>query len=331
MQFLCRCERLEWAKSRCRRRRGGPRTSAHMSAVPVQMRHGCVQSRCRCGRGASSPGADVAPVSAPGRRVRRRRRRVQRRRVRVRHRAEPGEVLHADCDSRPAEDSDARSCAAAAVASGPGPGADVRGVGPVPAQMWEGWARSRGRCGCRPAPGSRRRCPPDRTGTRQNCTEGVLHITRARAAARISTSTRAHIRTAARPVATRSVARLQRGALRCNGWRSVRSCSASRRWQRHICTGTGLTPCRICAGTGLTPATSAPGLGSRRCWALQRRLGAGEDIQCNSDGRRQRGQVKWFEPAGGTRTHARARSRVLTYTATPHGICTARMTVRRMR
>jgi len=31
---------------------------------------------------------------------------------------------------------------------------------------------------------------------------------------------------------------------------------------RHICTGTGLTPCHICAGTGLAPATSAPGPGS---------------------------------------------------------------------
>ena len=31
--------------------------------------------------------------------------------------------------------------------------------------------------------------------------------------------------------------------------------------RRHICTGTGLTPCHVCTGTGLTPATSAPGPG----------------------------------------------------------------------
>ena len=31
----------------------------------------------------------------------------------------------------------------------PGPGADVAGVGPVPAQMWQGWAKSRCRCGSR--------------------------------------------------------------------------------------------------------------------------------------------------------------------------------------
>jgi hypothetical protein len=282
-------------------------------------------------------------VSAPGRRVRRRRRRVQRRRVRVRHRAEPGEVLHADCDSRPAEDSDARSCAAAAVASGPGPGADVRGVGPVPAQMWEGWARSRGRCGCRPAPGSRRRCPPDRTGTRQNCTEGVLHITRARAAARISTSTRAHIRTAARPVATRSVARLQRGALRCNGRRLVRSRSASRQWQRHICIGTGPTPATPAPGLGSPLVASAPGLGSplphlHRDWGVGAagRYSAGlapvRTFSVTVMGGGSAAKSNGLNlPVAHAHTHARAHSRVLPHTATPHGICTARMTVRRMR
>jgi hypothetical protein len=31
--------------------------------VPVQMWQGCAQSRCRCGRGEPSPGADVAATS----------------------------------------------------------------------------------------------------------------------------------------------------------------------------------------------------------------------------------------------------------------------------
>jgi hypothetical protein len=35
------------------------------------------------------------------------------------------------------------------------PGADVGGVGPVPVQMWEGWAQSRRRCGRgEPSPGA---------------------------------------------------------------------------------------------------------------------------------------------------------------------------------
>ena len=34
----------------------------------------------------------------------------------------------------------------------PGPGAGVAGVGPIPAQMWPGWAQSRRRCGCRTRP-----------------------------------------------------------------------------------------------------------------------------------------------------------------------------------
>jgi hypothetical protein len=54
------------AQSRCRCGQGAPGPGADVGRVrpvPVQMWAGCAQSRCRCGRGAPSPGADVGRVA----------------------------------------------------------------------------------------------------------------------------------------------------------------------------------------------------------------------------------------------------------------------------
>ena len=76
---------------------------------PGAMGPGCAQSRCRCGRGEPSPGADVAGASHVLAQM-------WKGWAQPRHRSDSGK---------------------------PSPGADVAGVGPVPAQMWQSPRRRR--------------------------------------------------------------------------------------------------------------------------------------------------------------------------------------------